>query len=1508
MAGASDASGDEVARVFLSYRREDTGPTAARLANDLEAVLGEGEVFYDRESLQGGEVWPERLRAAIQGSEVVVALIGTGWLQARDAASGIRRLDDPGDWVRRELETALDEARSRPLPIVPVLVDGAEMPGERSQLPESIKAIAQHQALPLRSAPSAQWQADVAAIVAAIGADGRGRGREDARTAAWVAEHLQRLTERMAQRLAASAPVRSGDPAPRHINLSLVERPSEPRPGARSDAPSEALPPEVHDLEQLAGRDRARILVLGEGGAGKTSSLLHVAAAATERARVDPAAPVPVYVDLAQLMQIDDVGDLLQLIADATPPVSEGVSLQHIATRRSCLFLFDSFNEVPEHLHHNCVVALRRFVDTWGDRHRYVVGSRVVASVEPLAHPPASFTAYNLLRLSAEQVEGYLGALGLAALHERMPSELRDLARNPFMLVAIARTLAGTAEHELPRNRGKLYQRVVETWMVNEAIKRRLVYSYERVKAPVLSCLAMRMTAAGQTSLSWREVEPEIERLLGATYERIRRLGGMPDDWTVDRVRDEIVADDVLQQAGDRLAFRHQSFQEYFAACWFAASGRADALVELTPRLVWSLVDTEFSVDVSGYRLVPVLTMMVGLVEDSTKLIEALAERNPVIAAAAIASASRIDPALRARLEQRWIEMVRAGALRRRVVACSCLCLAVRSPAAVRALVEFALDEVLEHTYVGAAALMRVSAVDELATQLVETILAFDEERYQTAQGRIWAALRVSSSSPIVVVAFERWRVARVDEARRRRLEAVLATVDRASVVARVRQIAADTSDAARAADAARALAGVENWERIEVVISSSRLRRLRESYGARYGAQRDQEAVRLKDADVATLEAALAAGDDATRAGAARVVADRRIPIGDAVIDALLRVDADVCRRDLVVAAVDLLGAAGAIAKLVEASQRDRVFPRHLDTSAFASLPVGWETEDDNVDTSIRHQAAIAVASALGRPEKFADFAVTPSGSEGRLWLVTHSHAVPPLPRGLPLNSFHQEYEVYLSADGLDVYDRSMRVTAIRALAEIGPPALAALREASERADPEIRSTAIAGLARLGDTELTDRLLGLLGGTSDPVLVDAALGALVTLRPLRAIELVEDLLAMTEAGSDVHPRWGACPSRSSWSLIIHWILVAIGADRQVAAVIDAALATGDADRKCAALRELSRWLSEDLEPERASAWKQAWRGEQFVALALHDPAEPVRREAARALRHVNSTAIVESIARALDDGDPAVRLAAADALLALDAPRLQARAQQTALAIAISPRSQTLRRAAGDALARTVGGLEPIYQPIRVALARGEPQAALDLIDRALEIAPDNVNLLRWQGQAQNALGLRAHAAASLRRALDLDDHEAEIPPVLAPILIDLGDFAGALQVAQHGILISEYSADAHALLAWSCYRANATAEAVVAARMACDLDPVHPRAIWIRVLALLGTTAPGEARAAADHALQVRQLLSPGLDTSFLATFTAELAAIAPADDASAQLIGELRERLAAPVQSSL
>lgn len=137
--------------VFLSYRRDDSRSATGRLTDYLQASLGPDRVFHDVASISPGLDFQAALQRAIGGTRVVLAIIGPRWLEARDA-DGRRRLDQPGDMVRLELETAL----ASDVPIVPVLVEGARMPTAQA-LPSSLAALARSQAITL---DDEGWQDD----------------------------------------------------------------------------------------------------------------------------------------------------------------------------------------------------------------------------------------------------------------------------------------------------------------------------------------------------------------------------------------------------------------------------------------------------------------------------------------------------------------------------------------------------------------------------------------------------------------------------------------------------------------------------------------------------------------------------------------------------------------------------------------------------------------------------------------------------------------------------------------------------------------------------------------------------------------------------------------------------------------------------------------------------------------------------------------------------------------------------------------------------------------------------------------------------------------------------------------------------------------------------------------------------------------------------------------------------------------------------------------------------
>jgi hypothetical protein len=133
-------------RIFISYRREETAYPAGWLYDRLADRFGGRQVFKDVDSIQLGDDFVEVITRAVGSCDVLVALIGDQWLTITDA-HGRRRLDDPDDFVRLEIEAAL----TRKVRVIPILVDGARMP-RADELPDSLVKLVRRQALELSPA------------------------------------------------------------------------------------------------------------------------------------------------------------------------------------------------------------------------------------------------------------------------------------------------------------------------------------------------------------------------------------------------------------------------------------------------------------------------------------------------------------------------------------------------------------------------------------------------------------------------------------------------------------------------------------------------------------------------------------------------------------------------------------------------------------------------------------------------------------------------------------------------------------------------------------------------------------------------------------------------------------------------------------------------------------------------------------------------------------------------------------------------------------------------------------------------------------------------------------------------------------------------------------------------------------------------------------------------------------------------------------------------------------
>lgn len=132
-------------RIFISYRRDDSGYIASMLAERLEEVFGSDSVFIDVDAIPLGVDFREYLSQAVAKSDLMLALMGNEWLSVKNT-QGLRRLDDPADFVRIEIEAAL----KRQIPVVPVLLEQASMPLE-AELPPSLQPLVFRNAAEIRS-------------------------------------------------------------------------------------------------------------------------------------------------------------------------------------------------------------------------------------------------------------------------------------------------------------------------------------------------------------------------------------------------------------------------------------------------------------------------------------------------------------------------------------------------------------------------------------------------------------------------------------------------------------------------------------------------------------------------------------------------------------------------------------------------------------------------------------------------------------------------------------------------------------------------------------------------------------------------------------------------------------------------------------------------------------------------------------------------------------------------------------------------------------------------------------------------------------------------------------------------------------------------------------------------------------------------------------------------------------------------------------------------------------
>jgi hypothetical protein len=146
-------------KVFINYRRGDDPGNTGRLFDRLQEAFQPDQLFLDIDSIAPGLDFVRVLEEYIGQCDALLAVIGPRWLNATDP-HGNRRLDDPNDFVRIEIESALKQDKR----VIPVLVGETKMP-RPDELPAEIRSLARRNAVRLTHE---RFRADAQGLVKAL--------------------------------------------------------------------------------------------------------------------------------------------------------------------------------------------------------------------------------------------------------------------------------------------------------------------------------------------------------------------------------------------------------------------------------------------------------------------------------------------------------------------------------------------------------------------------------------------------------------------------------------------------------------------------------------------------------------------------------------------------------------------------------------------------------------------------------------------------------------------------------------------------------------------------------------------------------------------------------------------------------------------------------------------------------------------------------------------------------------------------------------------------------------------------------------------------------------------------------------------------------------------------------------------------------------------------------------------------------------------------------------------
>jgi hypothetical protein len=212
-------------QIFISYRREDSRWSARSLHDRLTQRFDRNQIFMDVDSVGLGEDFVKTIQKTVGSCDVLIAVIGNGWLISCDR-EGRRRLDNPEDFVRIEIATAL----KRGIRVIPVLVDGVSMP-QAGDLPDDLKQLVHRNALQIGDT---HFDDDCRRLMAAT----------EQVLEKTAAEHVEREEKERVGHEPQAQPLAPGAPS------TSPEKPEADKPSAETLKAFYPLPPKPADSER----------------------------------------------------------------------------------------------------------------------------------------------------------------------------------------------------------------------------------------------------------------------------------------------------------------------------------------------------------------------------------------------------------------------------------------------------------------------------------------------------------------------------------------------------------------------------------------------------------------------------------------------------------------------------------------------------------------------------------------------------------------------------------------------------------------------------------------------------------------------------------------------------------------------------------------------------------------------------------------------------------------------------------------------------------------------------------------------------------------------------------------------------------------------------------------------------------------------------------------------------------------------------------------------------------